>query len=57
MQVRPEKGQANQAIVALITNPFGIDSSSVAVVNRLSSRAKVVAVAGMDDEATRLAYH
>jgi uncharacterized protein (TIGR00251 family) len=49
----PEKGRANEAVVALLADRLGIDPSSIAVVSGHGSPAKVVAVDGMDDEAIR----
>jgi uncharacterized protein (TIGR00251 family) len=52
----PEKGRANEAVVALLADRLGIDSSSIAVVSGHGSPAKIVAVDGMDDEAIRQAF-
>lgn len=52
----PEKGRANDAVVALLAHRLGIDPSSIAVVSGHGSPAKVVAVAGMDDAAIRQAF-
>ena len=52
----PEKGRANEAVVALLADRLGIDPSSIAVVSGHGSPAKVVAVDGMDDEAIRQAF-
>lgn len=52
----PEKGRANEAVVALLADRLGIDPSSIAVVSGHGSPAKVVAVDGMDDEAIRAAF-
>lgn len=52
----PEKGRANEAVIALPTDRLGIDSSSIAVVSGLGSPTKIVAVKGMDDEALRQAF-
>ena len=52
----PEKGRANEAVVALLAERLGIDASSIVVVSGHSSPAKVVAVDGMDDEAIRAAF-
>ena len=49
----PEKGRANEAVVALLADRLGIDPSSIAVVSGHGSPAKVVAIDGMDDEAIR----
>jgi uncharacterized protein (TIGR00251 family) len=42
----PEKGRANEALVAVLAERLGIDNSSVAVVSGHSSPAKLVAVDG-----------
>ena len=52
----PEKGRANEAVVALLADRLGIDASSIAVVSGHGSPAKVVAVDGMDDETIRQAF-
>jgi len=52
----PEKGRANEAVVALLAERLGIDTSSIAVVSGYGSPAKVVEVDGMDDEAIRAAF-
>jgi uncharacterized protein (TIGR00251 family) len=52
----PEKGRANEAVIALLADRLGIDASSIAVVTGHGSPAKVVAVEGMDDETIRQAF-
>jgi uncharacterized protein len=52
----PEKGRANEAVIALLADRLGIDPSSIAVVSGHGSPAKVVAVDSMDDEAIRAAF-
>jgi uncharacterized protein len=52
----PEKGRANEAVVALLADQLGVDPSSIAVVSGHGSPAKVVAVEGMADEAIRAAF-
>ena len=52
----PEKGRANEAVVALLADRLGIDPSSITVVSGHGSPAKVVAVDGIDDEAVRAAF-
>jgi uncharacterized protein (TIGR00251 family) len=52
----PEKGRANEAVIALLADRLGIDAASIAVVSGHESPAKVVAVDGMDDEAVRAAF-
>ena len=52
----PEKGQANEAVVALLAARLGVDTSAVSVVSGHGSPAKIVAVDGMADEAIRRAF-
>jgi uncharacterized protein (TIGR00251 family) len=52
----PEKGRANEAVIALLADRLGVDASSIAVVSGHGSPAKIVAVDGMDDEAIRQAF-
>jgi uncharacterized protein (TIGR00251 family) len=52
----PEKGRANEAVVALLADRLGVDASSIAVVSGHGSPAKVVVVDGMDDDKIRLAF-
>jgi hypothetical protein len=46
----PEDGRANQAVAALLAEALGVARRQVAVVRGLSSRAKVVAVEGIEAE-------
>ena len=52
----PEKGRANEAVVALLAERLGLDASSITVVSGHGSPTKIVAVEGMDDEALRQAF-
>ncbi len=52
----PEKGRANEAVIALLADRLDIDASSIAVVSGHGSPAKVVAVEGMSDEAIHRAF-
>lgn len=52
----PEKGRANEAVVALLADDLGVDPSSIAVASGHGSPAKVVAVEGMADEMIRAAF-
>ena len=52
----PDKGRADEAVVALLAERLGIDASSIAVVSGHSSSAKVVEVDAMDVEAIRTAF-
>ena len=51
----PEKGRANEAVVALLAKRLGIDTSSIRVVSGHGSPVKIVAIDGMDDDAIRAA--
>ena len=52
----PEKGRANEAVVALLAERLRIDASSIAMVSGHGSPAKVVDVDGMDAAAIRAAF-
>ena len=52
----PEKGAANEAVVALLAERLRIDASSIAMVSGHGSPAKVVDVDGMDAAALRQAF-
>jgi uncharacterized protein YggU (UPF0235/DUF167 family) len=52
----PEKGRANEAVVALLADRLGIDPSSIAMLSGHGSPAKDVAVDAMDDEAIRQVF-
>ncbi len=52
----PEKGRANEAVVALLAERLRIDDSSIAMVSGHGSPAKVVDVDGMDAAAIRQAF-
>ena len=51
----PEKGRANEAVIALLAERLGIDASSISMVSGHGSPAKVVEVEGMDAAAIRKA--
>ena len=51
----PEKGAANESVVALLAERLRIDASSIAMVSGHGSPAKVVDVDGMDAAAIRQA--
>jgi len=53
VEALPEKGRANQAVVALLADRLGIQASGIAVVSGHGSPAKVVAVEGLDDAVHR----
>ena len=52
----PEKGQANEAVVALLADRLGTDASITTVVSGHGSPANVVAVKGMAEEMIRQAF-
>jgi uncharacterized protein (TIGR00251 family) len=52
----PEKGRANDAVIALLADHLGIAAARIAVVSGHGSPAKVVAVDGVDDEAIRATF-
>ncbi|RLS84770.1 MAG: DUF167 domain-containing protein [Planctomycetota bacterium] len=52
----PEKGKANEAVIELLAAVLGIATDDVSVVSGHSSPAKVMAIAGMDDEAIKKAF-
>lgn len=52
----PEKGRANEAVIALLAARLGIDPDNIAVVSGHASPTKVVAMNGMDDDAIRKAF-
>jgi uncharacterized protein (TIGR00251 family) len=45
-----EKGRANEALLELITNTFGVPRSAVAIVRGQTSRNKVVSIQGLTRE-------
>jgi len=47
----PEKGRANEAVVALLAKKFGITADHIRIESGHSSPSKVVTIEGMDDEA------
>ena len=49
----PEKGKANERVVELLAGALGIDAADVAIVAGHASPSKVVAIAGLDDDAVR----
>jgi len=52
----PEKGRANEAVVALLAKRLGTDASNIAMVSGNSSPAKVLEVDGMVDGEIRAAF-
>ena len=53
VQVAPEGGRANQAVVELLAGLLGVAKRDVAVVHGHTSRDKVVEVIGVDDAQAR----
>lgn len=49
----PEKGKANEAVIGLLADALGLSTADVSVESGHTSAAKVIAVAGMDDETLR----
>jgi len=45
-----EKGKANQALLELVANTFGVPQSAVAIVRGQTSRNKVVSIQGLTRE-------
>jgi len=45
-----EKGKANQALLELVANTFGVPKSTVAIVRGQTSRNKVVSIQGLTRE-------
>ena len=52
----PEKGQANEAVVDLLSLKLGISTDAIEVVSGHSSPSKVIAITGMDDEAIKKSF-
>jgi len=52
----PEKGKTNEAVVAMLAERLGIGTDDIMVVSGHSSPSKVIAVAGMDDDAINKAF-
>lgn len=44
----PRKGQANQALLALMAEALGVSKSDLAIIRGYASRRKVLAVQGLD---------
>lgn len=51
----PEKGRANQAIVALLASTLGVSTDDIQIESGHSSPSKIVAINGMDHEAIKKA--
>lgn len=51
----PEKGRANEAVVAILADGLGVRTDDVQIVAGHSAATKVVAVSGLDDDAVKKA--
>ena len=52
----PEKGRANEAVVAVLAERLGIGSDDIMVVSGRSSQSRAIAVTGMDNDAIKKAF-
>ena len=52
----PEKGRANEAVVAMLAERLGIGTDDIMVVSGHSSPSKVLSIAGMNDDAIEKAF-
>lgn len=52
----PEKGRANEAVVAMLAERLGIGTDDIMVVSGHSSPCKVLAIEGMNDESIEKAF-
>lgn len=53
VRARPVEGEANAALILLLSKSLGVSRSSVSLVRGGQSRLKMIAVEGVDDEALR----
>jgi len=51
----PEKGRANEAVVAMLADRLGLATDAITVVSGHSSPSKVITITGMDDEGMKKA--
>jgi uncharacterized protein (TIGR00251 family) len=51
----PEKGRANEAVVAILADRLGVREDDVKIVAGNSTATKEVAIAGLDDDAIKKA--
>lgn len=49
----PEKGKANEAVIELLAEALGIDTSGIQIESGHSSPSKIVAITDIDDEAIK----
>ena len=52
----PEKGRANEAVVAMLAERLGIGTDDIMVVSGHSSPSKVLSIEGMNDESIEKAF-
>ena len=50
---RPEKGQANEAVVRVLADAFGIAKGRIKIVRGLGSRNKLIALEGLSGDEVR----
>jgi uncharacterized protein (TIGR00251 family) len=53
----PEKGKANEAVIALVAERLEISTDDIRLASGHSSASKVLAITGMDGEAIKKAIH
>ena len=53
VRARPVEGEANAALILLLSKSLGVSRSSVALARGGQSRLKMIEIAGVDDEALR----
>lgn len=49
----PEKGRANEAVIALLAAKLGIDPAAITIISGHASPAKVVGIEGIDEAKLR----
>ncbi|WP_298159160.1 DUF167 family protein [Brevundimonas sp.] len=53
VRARPVEGEANAALILLLSKSLGVSRSSVSVARGGQSRLKMIEIEGVDDEALR----
>jgi len=53
VRARPVEGEANAALILVLSKSLGVSRSSVSLARGGQSRLKMIAVEGLDDEALR----
>ena len=53
VRARPVEGEANAALILLLSKTLGVSRASVSLARGGQSRLKMIAVEGLDDEALR----